>query len=178
MNKFLTLFLVAGIAIVSGCTPPQDELDAPDAPPSPVSPPASTPSALEIPMLSEPGTISLQSLRGKVVVLDFWASWNSPSIREREALAQIFRNADASDIAFLGLCLDTGDTEDVSKALDRFDIPYPVGHATPTVQEAFPALRVVPAQWVLDRQGRVYEIVQGPLDSSALERVIQNALTN
>ena len=97
--------------------------------------------------------ISLADLRGKVVVLNFWASWCKPCEQEAADLEAAWRMYQpGGEVVFLGV--DWTDTE--SKAyqyLEKFDITYPNGPDLGTrISQAYRTTGV-PETYIIDRQG-------------------------
>jgi cytochrome c biogenesis protein CcmG/thiol:disulfide interchange protein DsbE len=71
------------------------------------------------------GTLSLASLRGKVVVLNFWQSYCAPCTHEARTLANAAREWDGKGVVFVGV--DVQDFKSKAlKFLERFDIEYPI----------------------------------------------------
>jgi cytochrome c biogenesis protein CcmG/thiol:disulfide interchange protein DsbE len=110
--------------------------------------------------------IDFESLRGKVVVVNFWASWCKPcesEARELEQASQMFKD---QDVVFLGV--DYVDTETEALAyLERFEITYPNGPDLGTrISQAF-RIRGVPETYIIDREGMLGAFRIGPYDSLA-----------
>ncbi|MGZ4618182.1 MAG: TlpA family protein disulfide reductase [Frankiaceae bacterium] len=101
------------------------------------------------------GPINLATLRGKVVVINFWASWCAPCVAEAPTLAEIAKRT-APQAAFLGVA--TRDSKENAAAFARArSTPYPsLYDEDGTAAARFPvALSTLPSTLVLDRQGRV-----------------------
>jgi cytochrome c biogenesis protein CcmG, thiol:disulfide interchange protein DsbE len=81
--------------------------------------------AFALPRLDGAGTLSLSALRGKAVVLNFWASWCVPCKSEAPAIERLWRTYESRGVVFVGI-----DTNDASKDARRFvsahGITYPV----------------------------------------------------
>ncbi len=99
--------------------------------------------------------ISSESLRGKVVVLNFWASWCKPCEQEAAELESAWRiYQPRGDVIFLGV--DYVDTETEALAyLEKFDVTYPNGPDLRTkISQAF-RIRGVPETYIINRDGKL-----------------------
>ncbi len=102
--------------------------------------------------------LSLSSLRGKVVVLNVWASWCGPCNAEAPALEQVHQENNPKDVAFLGV--DTRDTVANGLAFQRANkVSYPsLNDPDGMLLLAFRGQlspQAIPSTLVIDRQGRV-----------------------
>jgi len=106
------------------------------------------------------GSISLRSLRGKTVVLNFWASWCDPCKREAPTLEAFWRQNRSKGVVVLGV--DSGDaSKDARRFLSAHGITYPVVvDPNETLALNTYDLPGFPVTFVIDRQGRV---VGGPV---------------
>jgi cytochrome c biogenesis protein CcmG/thiol:disulfide interchange protein DsbE len=99
--------------------------------------------------------IRLEDLKGKVVVLNFWASWCKPCEEEAADLETAWRiYQPRGDVVFLGV--DYVDTETEAMAyLEKFDITYPNGPDLRTkISQAF-RIRGVPETYIIDQEGKL-----------------------
>jgi cytochrome c biogenesis protein CcmG, thiol:disulfide interchange protein DsbE len=121
---------------------------------------------------------SLADLKGKVVLVNFWASWCNPCEQEAADLETAWRYYQPrGDVVFLGV--DYVDTEPEAKGyLDKFNITYVNGPDLRTsVSQAF-RIRGVPETYIIDREGRLAKFQIGPYNSLADIKAMIDPLLN
>jgi len=106
--------------------------------------------------------INTTDLAGKVIVINFWASWCQPCESEAAELEQAWQGyKDSGDIVFLGV--DYVDTEPEALAyLAKFNITYPNGPDLRTVISQMFRIKGVPETYIIDREGRLAYAKIGP----------------
>jgi cytochrome c biogenesis protein CcmG/thiol:disulfide interchange protein DsbE len=111
-------------------------------------------------------TITSADLRGKGVVLNFWASWCDPCRDEAALLEETWRREQEQGIVFIGL--DYLDQEPAAKGyLDEFGITYPNGPDLQSAAARRYGIKGVPETFFIDPQGNITDIVIGPIVSQA-----------
>ena len=128
------------------------------------------------PRVDAPGTLTLSSLKGKTVVLNFWQSYCAPCTREARTLAQAARSWRDKGVVFVGV--DVQDLRGPALAfIKRFDIEYPiVSDGGPLVGRY--GVTGYPETFFIDRRGCVvpkHHIV-GPASHADLNAGIRLAL--
>jgi thiol-disulfide isomerase/thioredoxin len=105
-------------------------------------------------------TISLAQLRGKVVLLNFWATWCGPCRMEIPELERLQRDY-AGKLQIVGLAVDDPQEEGPNTAgrvrmtALRFQMNYPVAMANQAVQDSFGGTAAIPTTLVIDQQGEI-----------------------
>ena len=135
--------------------------------------------ALALRRLDAPGTLSLVSLRGKVVAVNFWASWCGPCREEAPLLERTWLENRAQGLVVLGV--DTNDyAADVRRFVRRHGLTYPIvldPHGSTLGHWGVPGL---PTTFVVDRRGRVVAKVVGGLrvgdNAESFSREVARAL--
>jgi cytochrome c biogenesis protein CcmG/thiol:disulfide interchange protein DsbE len=110
--------------------------------------------------------IRSEDLEGKVVVLNFWASWCKPCEQEAADLETAWQfYKPRGDVIFLGLAWTDTPTES-AKYLDKFNITYPNGPDLGTrISQAFNRHMGVPETYIIDQNGILHHIKIGPFMS-------------
>lgn len=110
-------------------------------------------------------SLELSSLRGKVVLVDVWATWCGPCLRALPGLSRLSESR-PDDLVVIGLSADQ-DVRALRGFLKRNPLPYFVAHGDPRSLSLFRA-EALPTIYVLDRQGRIVDRVVGALPESIL----------
>jgi cytochrome c biogenesis protein CcmG/thiol:disulfide interchange protein DsbE len=124
--------------------------------------------------------VTLSSLRGKVVVLNFWASWCVTCRDEQEYLEHLWQQYKAKGVVILGV--DYVDTEPAAREyLQTFKVTYPNGPDLKSkISQQQYRIQGVPETFVLDKTGKIILFRPGPFADSAsqaeLAAVIDKAL--
>jgi cytochrome c biogenesis protein CcmG/thiol:disulfide interchange protein DsbE len=130
----------------------------------------------ELARLDRPGKLSLASLRGKVVVLNFWASWCAPCKTESRRLEAAWQRFRSQGVVVVGV--DAQDfSGDARKFMRRYKLTYPNVHDGPG--DVLPKYGVTgfPETYFVGRDGRlVGERVEGEISADRLTAGIRRAL--
>jgi cytochrome c biogenesis protein CcmG/thiol:disulfide interchange protein DsbE len=130
----------------------------------------------ELPLLDDSGTLSLASLRGKAVVLNFWASWCEPCKEESPRLEAAWQRWRDQGVVIVGI--DAQDFRvDARRFVERYGLTYPIVHDGDGSTLGRYGVNGFPETWFVDRDGRlVGERIQGPVSDEQLHGNIVMAL--
>ena len=124
--------------------------------------------------LDREGRLELASLRGKAVVLNFWASWCFPCNREAPALEKAWQGHDGK-VVVLGI--DVNDfAGDARHFMRQHNVTYPIVHDNNNVTEPKYGVGALPETFFVDPRGRVVAHVAGQVSESDLRAGIERAL--
>ena len=122
-------------------------------------------------------TIQSSDLKGKVVILDFWATWCGPCHEEIPGFIALKKQYGDQGLEVVGTSVDEGGAAVVKKFADNIGFNYPVGLADDKIQETFGGIDVLPTTLILDRQGRIAYKHVGFTEKSEFEKEIKTLLS-
>lgn len=118
---------------------------------------------------------TLNEQRGKVVLVNYWATWCPPCVRETPMLARVYRELAPRGFAAVGIAMDEGAEADVRDFVKRNSVPYPVAVAGNSGVGS--DIEALPTSLLLDRQGRLAKTYRGMPGESELRTDIERLLT-
>jgi peroxiredoxin len=120
--------------------------------------------------------ISLSDLRGKVVWVGFWASWCPPCRAETPVLRDAYLRYHDRGLELVAVSVQESTADDVRRYAATYGLPYPI--VADLTGEIFRAWRVygLPTQFILDRDGVIRAVVQGPVDAATIAALIEPLL--
>ncbi len=125
--------------------------------------------AFELSRLDAAGEkINLSALSGRVVLVNFWATWCEPCEREMPAMERLYQALPREDFELIAVAID-GKEEDVQTFQDRYRLSFPILlDLDQAVYSSYQTMGV-PETLLLDREGRIVERYVGPREWDAVE---------
>ena len=171
---------VVAAAVLAGCGQPVEE-SAPA--PEPVF---ESPADLTIELLREPlpvGHVAMESLdgrsmstadwRGKVALVNFWATWCGPCREEIPHLVQL-QERYPDHLQVVGVSTDEGDPADVAAFAERMGVNYPIVMATDDLYREFPGVFALPTSFIVDPAGNIVQTHVGLISPNIFEQEVRH----
>jgi peroxiredoxin len=119
--------------------------------------------------------LRLSDYRGKVVILDFWATWCEPCKQEIPHFIDLENKYSSQGLQVLGISMD--DSEPPVRDFQRqFKMNYPVAVGTPKLADQYGGILGLPITFVIDRGGRIVVRHVGATNISVIEAEVRKAL--
>ena len=119
--------------------------------------------------------VTLSNLKGKVILLDFWATWCGPCRESIPHLIQLHRTYQKDGLEVIGMNVEKGDMDGVRRFVKSMDIPYPIVSSPDDVQRDY-RVSSLPTSIFIDKQGRIREKMVG-FTSEIAKRMTARAVT-
>jgi peroxiredoxin len=125
--------------------------------------------------------VSLSSLRGKGVIVDFWATWCPPCVKEIPHFVELYDAYKDKGLAIVGVSLD--DTkEDIEKYLQEQKVTYPILHADKMtlskLTNDYGGVQFIPTTFFISPDGNIVERLEGYHTKAELEQIVTKILPN
>lgn len=121
-------------------------------------------------------TIKLSDYRGKVVILDFWATWCPPCRMGIPDFTQLFREYSGRGTVILGVSVDRNGDKILPPFVKQYKINYPILLSDGKVEKAYGDIAAIPTTFVIDRKGEIYRRYVGYQPKSTFEKDINSLL--
>jgi peroxiredoxin len=120
--------------------------------------------------------VSLASLRGKVVLVNFWATWCPPCRIEMPGFQRVYEAKRDKGFTIVGISTDAIGSGAVADFIRERGITYPIAMANAAVIRDFGGARTLPTSFLIDRDGRIRNEVKGIFASVTLEQAVGRLL--
>jgi cytochrome c biogenesis protein CcmG/thiol:disulfide interchange protein DsbE len=119
--------------------------------------------------------LALAELRGKIVIVNFWASWCGPCREEAPALQSIWERYQDQDVLVVGVAY--ADSENGSLAfIEEFGLTYPNGADLGTRISDDYNIKGVPETFIIDQDGNIAEFIYAQVTEAQLSRSIERLM--
>jgi peroxiredoxin len=119
--------------------------------------------------------LDIANYRGKVVLLDFWATWCTPCRAEIPEFVEYQNKYGGQGLQVMGISMDD-DVTPVRAFYQQFKMNYPVAVGNANLAENYGGILGLPVTFLIDRQGRVAAKYVGAADMNAMQQKLQSLL--
>lgn len=120
--------------------------------------------------------VRLSDFRGKVVLLNFWATWCAPCRIEIPWFIELQRKYKDKGLVIVGVSMDEEGWSVVRPYIEEMEINYPVVIGDDMVAEQYGGVAALPTTFLIDRQGKIAKVHVGLVSKNTYEREIQELL--
>ena len=121
--------------------------------------------------------VSSAGLRGKVVLVDFWATWCQPCKKEMPGYQKLLNRYSSRGFTVIGFKFDTmADTEDPIQFAKKMGVRYPLAVAPDDLKQKFGGIEGLPTTLLYDREGILRKKIIGFEYADALEEALKPLL--
>ena len=108
--------------------------------------------------------VSLADYKGKVVLLNIWATWCSPCVEEMPSMEKLYQQLKTEDFEILAVSMDISGTEAVLPFMKKYKLSFPALTDTEGAIKSLYQTTGVPETFIIDKDGTIVEKVIGPRD--------------
>ena len=120
--------------------------------------------------------IRLSDYKGKVVIIDFWATWCPPCRAEIPGFIDLYSKYKDKGFVMLGISLDEGGLSDVVPFMKQYKMNYSVLIGNPQVVAAYGGIRGIPTTFIVDKKGMIRARFEGYRPKATFENLITKLL--
>ncbi len=122
-------------------------------------------------------TVDIDSYRGRVLLINFWATWCGPCKRELPDLIAISRETAGSNITIIGVSTDrgAGALQDVGSFVAEHGIPYQIVLSNEELETAFGNIRAIPTTFIVNPAGKIVQTIVGGRSKDAFLQILKSA---
>lgn len=121
--------------------------------------------------------LRLSDFKGKIVLLNFWATWCPPCKEEMPSMERLYRRYKDRGFTILAVSIDTGGAAPVAAFVKKFGLTFPVGLDPKLAIANEYRVRGLPSTFLIDKTGNIAAVAVGPRDfNSAAAHAVVEAL--
>ena len=120
--------------------------------------------------------IRLSDYKGKVIILDFWATWCGPCRMEIPGYVDLYKKYNGRGLEIIGISLDRDGWTPVKPFMQQYNINYPIVLGDMQVVQAYGGIQSIPTTFIINRNGEVVERKIGARPPEYFEQILSDLL--
>ena len=121
-------------------------------------------------------TMRLSDLRGKAVLLNFWATWCGPCKIEMPWFVDLQKQYGSQGLQIVGVAMDDASREDIAKFAKDMGVNYPILIGKEAVGDQYGGVPALPESFLISRDGKIVDKIIGLRGKADIEEAIKKAL--
>ena len=121
-------------------------------------------------------SITLSDYKGKVVVINFWATWCPPCIQEIPDFVNFYSNYKEKGVEIIGVTTGNSSIDDIQKIIREKNISYTICMSDRKMEDLYGGIRSIPTTFIIDKDGDIYQKKIGRISENELIEAINNIL--
>ena len=113
---------------------------------------------------------------GKVVIVDFWASWCPPCVKEVPILQSHYLKYKKRGLLVVGISMDEGGASDIVPFINKYRVTYPVVLGNGKVTADYGGIRGFPTTFIINKKGMIVHKLSGFISAAAFTKEIESLL--
>ncbi len=121
-------------------------------------------------------SVRLSDLRGKAVLLNFWATWCGPCKIEMPWFVELQNQYGAQGLQIVGVAMDDASKEDIAKFAKNMGVNYPILIGKESIGDQYGGIPALPESFFIGRDGKIVDKIIGLKGKGEIEDAIKSAL--
>ncbi|MGD9486537.1 MAG: TlpA family protein disulfide reductase [Calditrichaceae bacterium] len=118
---------------------------------------------------------SLSDYKGKVILINFWATWCGPCLKEMPDLEKLYQNYKAKDFQILGIAVASKE-KDIPKKVQSTGVTYPILLGNNQTVSDYGSFSSIPQSFIIDRDGSIVMQITGSWHYEQFEEAVKDLL--